>query len=257
MFGRRKRNYIICASHRSGSTLLCEGIRWTWRCGDPKEYLSPTRCVAMFENGDVSTNPEKDYPGYVREIFETKRMDNGVFGLKIMWKHLQRFPGKMDIPCAQRDHRRLARALRTTFGPTRYIWSRREDKVKQAISFVKAKQTGLFTHQQLESITPDEAALEFDFDAVDELVQRFENEEKEWETFFSINKIKPLTVTYEEFAPNYDSTIENALRHIGVYEKGMEIPQPKRNKKLADKTSKAWRQLYLDEREKRAIQKSA
>ena len=28
-----------------------------------------------------------------------------------------------------------------------------------------------------------------------------------WETFFSINRIRPLTITYEEFAPNYDATL--------------------------------------------------
>ena len=244
MFGRRKKNYIICASHRSGSTLLCEGIRWTWRCGDPKEYLSPTRCLALFESGEVKTDPDSDFPGYVREIFETKRMDNGVFGLKIMWKHLQKFPGRMGIPCAQRDHRRLARTLRSTFGDTRFIWSRREDKVRQAISFLKAKQTGLFTHQQLGAITPDDDALEFDFDTIHELATRFQHEEDEWKTFFAANRIKPLTVTYESFAPDFEDTITRTLKHIGVYDKSLQIPAPKRNKKLADTTSESWFQLY-------------
>jgi LPS sulfotransferase NodH len=252
MFWRRKKDYIICASHRSGSTLLCEGVRWTWRCGDPKEYLSPTRSVAMFEKEEIATDPVADFPGYVREVFETKRMENGVFGMKIMWKHLQKFPQRMEIPCAMRDHRRLARVLRSSFGPARYIWSRREDKVRQAISFLKAKQTRLFTHQQRAlGGHLDETALEFDFDAISALVTRLEREEEEWKTFFDLNGITPLIVTYEDFAPDYEETIKGCLKHIGVYEESLEIAAPNRNQKLADPVSETWVRLYGEEKAKR------
>lgn len=250
----RKKTYVICASHRSGSTLLCEGMRWTWRCGDPKEYISPTRSVALFENGQVRTDCREDYQGYIDELLRTKRSDNGVFGIKVMWKHLQKLPRNTDIPCAMQDHRRLARTLQTVFGKSYFLWSRRENKAQQAISFLKAKQTGFFTHQQEaqgERVAEREN-LAYDFDAIHSLAQRFEEEEEHWQTLFRLAKIKPLVITYEEIASNYQSEVERALRHIRVWDKSIEIAPPKRNQKLADTTSSDWYERYQNDLKKKA-----
>ena len=221
-------------------------MRWTWRCGDPKEYLSPTRSTALYQRGDVKSDPAANYPGYIDELLRTTRTDNGVFGVKIMWKHLQKLPRNMDIPCAMQDHKHLARAVRTVFGRSYFLWSRREDKAKQAISFVKAKQTGFFTHQQgaQGERAPDKARLEFDFDAIHALVQRFEDEEAHWEKFFRLGRIRPLVVTYEDIASDYSGQVEKALRHVGVWDKSCEIQPPRRNQKLADQTSAEWLERY-------------
>lgn len=245
----RKKTYIICASHRSGSTLLCEGMRWTWRCGNPKEYLSPVHCVDLHERGDVETDPQKDFPGYIDELLRTRRSENGVFGIKIMWRHLRQFPRRMDIPCAMQDHRRLARSLRQVFGRSHFIWSRREDKVAQAISFLKAKQTGLFTHQQAAEgqRQADEAKLAYDFQAIDSLVERLEDEERQWRKIFQLGRIRPLTINYEDIASDYPGEVERALRHIGVWNRKCEIRKPERNRKLADATTAEWHRRYSAE----------
>lgn len=245
----RKNIFIICASHRSGSTLLCEGMRWTWRCGDPKEYLSPVHSVALHDRGDVAADPDKDFPGYVDELLRTRRSDNGMFGIKIMWKHLRQLPRKMSIPCAMRDHQRLARTLRQTFGRSHFIWSRREDKTAQAISFLKAKQTGLFTHQQEAQgqRKADRSKLAYNFGAIDTLVRRLEDEERQWQTFFELGKIRPLTINYEDIAADYTGEVERALRHVRVWGKGCEIRKPERNRKLADETTALWHQRYQED----------
>jgi LPS sulfotransferase NodH len=237
-------DYIICASHRSGSTLLCEGLRWTWLCGDPREYLSPTRSLAIHQKGETEADPQADFAAYAREIHRTKRTENGVFGLKIMWKHLQTYPARTGRSVDTGDHRGLGRALREDFGRTRFIWSRREDKVRQAVSFLKAKQTGLFTHQQLSSLSPDEAALHFDFEAVDALVRRLQREDNHWQRFFTKNRLKPHTVTYEEFAERFEATITECLEHLGIDPAQARIQPPQRNQKLADPLTDAWLDLY-------------
>ncbi len=247
----RKRTFIICASHRSGSTLLCEGMRWTWRCGDPKEYLSPVHSVALYQRGDISVDPEQDFPGYIEELMRCQRSENGMFGLKIMWKHLQKLPRKCDIPCAMSDHRRLARSLQKIFGRSHFIWSRRENKTKQAISFLKAKQTGLFTHQQMAQgdRQPDRSRLDYDFDAIQSLVHRFEAEEEHWKKVFKLGRIRPLIITYENIAKDYRGEVERALRHVGVWGNDCEIKQPDRNRKLADDTTAEWYHRYLEDSE--------
>ncbi len=244
------RNYVICASHRSGSTLLCEGLRRTWHCGDPREYLSPTRSVAVFEKGEVKIDPREDFPGYLCDVLTTMRTPNGVFGLKVMWKHVRQFPRRMDLPIAMKDHRRIARSLRQTFQPAVFIWCRREDKIRQAVSLVKAKKTRLFTHQQrigLPDKEPDEPPP-FNFDEIDAAVKRFEDEEREWQTFFEAGRIDPLVFTYETFTADFVHHIEKALHHIGLDPAGLTVESPKHNQPLADETNEAWRRRYLQER---------
>jgi LPS sulfotransferase NodH len=245
-------DYIICASHRSGSTLLCEGLRWTWLCGDPREYLSPTRSRAIHRQGETAADPDRDFTGYLRQITRDKRTENGVFGLKLMWKHLQTLPERLGQGVDRGDHRGLHRVLRREFGKTRFLWSRREDKVRQAISFLKAKQTGLFTHQQLSRLTPDEAALHFDFETVDALVRRLRREEDHWQRFFRKNGIKPLVITYEAFTEQYEQGVRQCLEHLGLDPQIAEIRPPQRNRKLADPLTDAWVELYQQARQKQA-----
>jgi LPS sulfotransferase NodH len=161
-----------------------------------------------------------------------------------MWKHLRDYPARMGRAVDKGDHRALGRALREDFGSTRFIWSRRENKVRQAISFLKAKQTGLFTHQQLSSMSPDEAALQFDFEALDSLVRRLRREDEHWQRFFTKNRIKPFVVTYEDFAGNFEQTISDCLKHLGINPAQAAIQPPKRNRQLADPITDKWVELY-------------
>ncbi len=236
MLGRGKKNYLICSSHRAGSSLLREAIRRSASCGDPAPFLSPHYALDLFESARVTSHPGSDFPAYFREVLAAQLSKNSPFGLTATWQNLEDFPLRMGAPCAAADHRQLARTLLAHLGPTRFIWCRREDKVRQAISFLKAKQSHLH---------PIPHPLRFDFPSLHALAARFQHEELTWQTFFKTNRIRPLVVTYESFAPDFHLTISRTLKFLGA--RRSPVPDPIPNKPPADSTSDTWFRLYHEE----------
>jgi LPS sulfotransferase NodH len=73
-----KFSYIICATPRSGSYLLCEALRNTGVAGQPTEYVSPT-----FESYWAAKWGTQTYREYLNKVLEVGTSANGVFGLKV------------------------------------------------------------------------------------------------------------------------------------------------------------------------------
>ena len=127
------RNYLVCATHRSGSNLVCQALWHTDLCGRPQEFFSPTRAEHIASEHQLASDPATDYPAYLAELIRSRQTENGVFGGKIMWAHLKHFRAATlgDQPDSTPD----AQLLRQHFGDDlRCIWARREDKLRQEIS---------------------------------------------------------------------------------------------------------------------------
>ncbi len=89
--------------------------------------------------------------------------------------------------------------------------------------------------------------LKFDFKEIRKNKERLEEEERCWEKFFKVNKIRPLIVTYEDFVSDYAGTIKAALAHLDLSEEECEIASPKKNKRLADGLNQEWYRLYREQ----------
>ncbi len=75
---------MICATPRSGSTLLCEALQDTGVAGKPDEYFGPMHVPRWRDQWQVSA------VDYVDQVLEHGSTANGVFGVKIMklyWQH--------------------------------------------------------------------------------------------------------------------------------------------------------------------------
>jgi LPS sulfotransferase NodH len=98
-----ERAYLVCATPRSGSTLLCELLKGTGVAGRPAEYFETLRSTGFprqprqYFQGvpEVQTLlPEVD-PGTPERQFAWDAVlragttPNGVFGAKVMWSHLE------------------------------------------------------------------------------------------------------------------------------------------------------------------------
>lgn len=128
------RNYLICATQRCGSTLLCEWFDQSGVLGHPNEYL------LLWEQYS-----DRQEPGFwelvVQETLDRGRGDNGVFGCKVMANQ---------FPRAVQWLRRVDRARELgdwqvgclAFGDPEVIWVRRRDRVRQAVSRYISLQTG-------------------------------------------------------------------------------------------------------------------
>jgi LPS sulfotransferase NodH len=163
----------MCATPRSGSTLVCQALKATGVAGRPEEYFEalrhsgrPRRPEEYFGGMDdrsvldhlgertVGDDPQPRSPLWSRAAYdryldwamETGTTDNGVFGAKLMWGYFEDFvsllrnvPSYRDVP--------LEDLMTTVFPEVTFIRVVRANKIRQAVSLWKAVQTATWREQ--------------------------------------------------------------------------------------------------------------
>lgn len=217
-------SYMICSMQRSGSTLLSHMLSNTMLAGVPFEYLRQDIVERLKLRWEIET-----FDGYLRELALRKTSANGVFGLKVQWNQYA-------LAVDGRDPTGL-------FPDLRFIHLRREDRVRQAVSWVKALQTGHWLAVGDRGAGPPE----FDRAPIDRLIRRIAQADASWEQLFTRFGITPYRLTYEELAAAPIPEIRKVLAFIGV-----QLPddfrfEPPALKQQADKLTEEWVARYLEE----------
>jgi trehalose 2-sulfotransferase len=267
---RPERSYLVCATPRSGSTLLCRTLADLGVAGVPEEYFearvdtgAPRRpsdhlrgandlyLPALLGSDEPPEPPPysalpagETYREHLRRTFERGTTPNGVFGAKIMWTHLEDF-----LPLARRlpelEGAPLGVVLRSLFGDARYVWVSRRDGVRQAASLWRAIQTQAWRAGQDDA--PD-ARPRYSFAAIDHLRHRLAGHERAWLRCFAHEGIEPLRLWYEDVAADLAGTAARVLRHIDVPLASIgELRAPTRRQ--ADELSDEWVERYVRERD--------
>ena len=112
---------MICATPRSGSTLLCEALRNTGLAGNPDEYFHVDRWSEKW-----GTSSEKDY---LEKVLEHAKGDNGVWGIKVMRLYWQNFTNLLQRAIGTEDLSDIE-LLNACFPNLHFIWMTRRDKVR-------------------------------------------------------------------------------------------------------------------------------
>jgi trehalose 2-sulfotransferase len=254
-------SYLVCATQRSGSTLLCELLRATEVAGVPDEYFESLRETGLprqpgqyFEDLSVHGIAERvtptvpgrpEQPGefelWFRYVLQRGTSSNGVFGAKMMWNYLDDFklrmaelPGLGDLPFNGR--------LDAVFPRLKIIFIRRRDKVAQAVSLWKAIQTRQWrteSESASDEVDSDEAPnVEYDYRAIEYLRNELHRWDANWEDWFHATGREPIRVFYDEFTVSRAATIGRILDQLGI-----DPPEPEGKKPLqrqADDLSKDW-----------------
>ncbi len=238
--------YLVLATPRSGSTLLGQALNATNLAGDPREHFGHK--MAFWANKWGTTT----LAGFVDCLMRERSTDNGVFGAKLLYAHLLHLermartePGFAELP--------LPAILAELFPDLHYVRITRRDKVRQAISYWKAKETGVWGRDRPRQgrsaqgrrlavkgsrRTGKEAA--FDYAGIDALLGTILDEEAGIERFFRDAAIAPIHVVYEEFVERYEETTRELLRFLGIEPPSdLDLGQP-RTVKLADDKTEAW-----------------
>lgn len=234
--------YFVCATPRTGSTLLFEELLQTGVAGRPDEYFDDRRWVQlpMMERLGI-----KNDRVYFRDILRVATTANGVCGLKMHWHQMETLKEKIlcqaCLPTRDLDRLSIYDALHLGFRELRFIWLRRRNRVAQAISLWIASETRVW-HQR-HGVAPREKIVHYDYEAIDQLIRRIDRYEAHWESFFRRNGINPLMVVYEDFSENTVETVAAVLQHIGVRN-----TQPLRARsrlvKQSDDRSRMWEDFY-------------
>jgi LPS sulfotransferase NodH len=234
------RAYIICSTQRSGSTYFCRLLASTGVAGNPQEYFearaetgSPPHpgyfLAGLSRTGagirdDVRPTDAPEYSdlrafdgweGHLERTFRLGTSANGVFGAKLMWNQL---PDLEQHASALPEFAGLDRSelLDRLLGHPTYVWLRRRDKVRQAISLWRALQTRTWraTHPAEERERP---ALPYSFRGIEHLRRRLSADDEAWGRFFLHSLIDPLELVYEDdVSPDPAGAVARVLALIGV-----------------------------------------
>jgi trehalose 2-sulfotransferase len=254
-------SYMVCATQRSGSTLLCELLRATDVAGAPDEYFEGLRETGLprqprqyFEDPSVQDIAERltptvpghpEQPGefepWFRYVLHRGSTLNGVFGAKMMWNYLDDFklrmaelPGLGDLSFNER--------LEAVFPRLKIIFMRRRDKVAQAVSLWKAIQTQQWrteSESDSEQLEADERpGVEYDYRAIEHLLNELHRWDARWEDWFHATGRQPIRVFYDEFTVSRAATIGRVLDALGIDPPAPQGKKPMRRQ--ADDRSRDW-----------------
>jgi trehalose 2-sulfotransferase len=256
-------SYLVCATPRSGSTLLCEGLKATGVAGRPEEYFEARAATgrpprpedylrglhdaAALDLVGGAGDPEppsysslagiSSYAEHLERVRGWGTTPNGVFGAKLMWDHLD-------------ELRALVRRapplelLAELFDRPRFVWVRRGDVVRQAVSLWRALQTQSWRDDSTAAAAPRAPATpRYCFAALRHLVARLTEHDRRWATLLSVADAPVLEVTYEELTADLRGAIRRTLEHIGVPppDPAPELPRMRRQ---SDELSESWVAAY-------------
>ena len=143
-------SYLVAATQRSGSTLLCRSLADTGVAGRAEEYFlcGPPDAFppgwTFWEDGLFAQGHDNlDREGYLELVFELGTTTNGVFGAKLMWNNV---PWVLDKLWQLPRFRGLDRAatLQALFPNLHVVHLVRRDRVRQAVSWARAAQEGVW-----------------------------------------------------------------------------------------------------------------
>jgi len=232
--------YLICATPRSGSYLLCEALTNTGLAGRPTEFfaLGPEQTFLTYWG-----LTEKEYDQYLTRVLHLGTTSNGVFGAKLIWLTLPLVLTKFrTLPgCAALEEAEL---FSTLFPGLQYISITRRDKVRQAISYARAIQTSEWVRVRDQPVWAREPV--FDPCLIDRQLHEIEREEQDMHQFFTRHHIQPFQVVYEEFVSAYEETAKEILHFLSVPFTEPLIFGERHIVRQADAQSEEWLQRYQE-----------
>ncbi|MEN9506952.1 MAG: hypothetical protein RI958_2878 [Actinomycetota bacterium] len=252
--GGVRRVIVVAASPRTGSSLLSEALSATGVAGAPQEYINPSILLRdPFGVGPVRWSVRGRLGRVRRRVVGDPRWDRPVperftraSVVSILDNVGQRWvsgDGVLSIKVMWGDYRRmmLDRGLDMSVwgAPVSWVWIRRDDRVRQAVSWSRALQTGAWAGRGSGAST----GPVYDRRLIEACVRMADTDEAGWREHFSAWQGEPpLAVTYEALSGEYEATMSRVFDHLGV--RGVAVPAPPLER-MADELSEQWVTQFL------------
>ncbi|MFC5161784.1 Stf0 family sulfotransferase [Nonomuraea angiospora] len=239
-------SYFVCATPRTGSSLLLGLLASTGVAGRPQAYFREPD--EQLWAGRWGLTAAAGYGEFVRAALAAGRTENGVFGAKLMWGTLDHVVGRLGPVhpgLAGQDVRLLERA----FGRTRFVYLRRDDVLAQAVSWSRAEQTGAwYVGGSGEIGGAEPSGREPGYDAVEigALIERIDEHNAAWERWFASCGVRPHRVRYEDLDADPAGVTREILGFLGL-----DLPPGRAivagHRRQADELNAAWIERYRRE----------
>lgn len=243
--------YMICTSPRSGSTLLCKLLAATGVAGKPGSLFHEPSLSEWLDYYGLQNDQASSEANLLEAVFEAAlnkgRGGTPLFGLRMQRRSFPYFCTQLKKlhPGLRDDVRRIEAA----FGRTLFIHLTREDKLAQAVSFVKADQSGLWHKapdgRELERLSEHREPV---YDAA--LIGRQMNEmtayDRDWEAWFRSQGLEPLRITYDALSRDPEAQLLRLFKRLKLdpdAAKGIAPPVAR----LSDAVNRDWMERYRAE----------
>ena len=244
-------SYIICATPRCGSTLLCDLLHDTGVAGNPHSFFRREDFAEWAEEFNVPVAEWPDHQAFDQSYLEAAvKYGTGttqLFGMRLMWESLGDLSFRLEnlFPGLPGDSARFQAA----FGLPVYLHLSREDKVAQAVSRCKAQQTGLW-HVDADGTERERIKAggtpSYDGKELAKLLTELEDHDAAWARWFTRQGLVPVSITYEMLSSDPQATLALVLSALGQDETIAETVEP-RTARLADKESREWADRFRAE----------
>lgn len=241
------KSYILCTSPRSGSTLLCRLLRETGVAGWPGSHFHEPTLQGWCD--DYGLKAGRDERATVQAVFEAARAKGtagrGMFALRLQGQSLAHFCARLQQlqPDAASERDRFERQ----FGKTLFVYLNREDKLAQAVSYVKAQQSGLWHKasdgREIERLSPPQDPI-YDADRIAQQLQLFQQMDQDWQQWFSEAGITPFHISYSALSRDPYQSLNQLLNELNLPEVPAGEPPVAR---LSDAVNQAWIERFLAE----------
>jgi len=230
-------SFIILATPRSGSTFVAEKFGITGLCGNLREWLQSDLLEKV--RIDHCLDRSVELPLLIKTLVKSEADENKRFGLKLMWetwgdyhiKELHTFPQYHDASSVQ--------IFLDLFPSPLFVIVERNNKVKQAISYLKAQQSNLW--EMKNDIMPfPEDLLVFDYHQILTTVKWMELHSQKWRDFSLATKRPVAIINYEDFVPNYQEDVSLTLKMFGFNEDIQVSKTEKIVQRMSDNINSSW-----------------
>ncbi|WP_043673625.1 Stf0 family sulfotransferase [Streptomyces xylophagus] len=215
-------SYFICATPRTGSSLLLGLLDSTGVAGHPQAYFRSPDEVAWAERWGIAHAPQGalDYGDFVRAALVAGRTGNGVFGAKLMWGTHAELASRLAglHPELAGDELRL---LEREFGTRlRFVQLWRDDTLAQAVSWLRAEQTGVWFVGGRGEISGGQGSADgrprFDRDALTRILRTIDEHNTGWERWFEGYGVQPHRIRYEDLSADPEAVTLRVLDFLGL-----------------------------------------
>jgi LPS sulfotransferase NodH len=216
---------IIASTPRSGSHMLGHALYATGCFGFPLEYAHPGNLTQWEKRLGTAGVDET-----LHEIRRRRTSHNGVFGIKIHYSHIREFGGFEQV--------------KAFFPDAYYVFLRREDALKQAVSYVMARQTGVWISGQ----PTDTAKVRYDFDAIDSHLKKTLRENAAWRYLLVANGCKCVEMNFSAMVKDLPAAVRKVGDFMGVEVPSEKIPVQSLTQRQDGTLGAEWMKRYLEDK---------
>lgn len=249
-------DYLVCATQRSGSTLLVESLAATGVAGRPQEFFQylpssslspqPREWFAGIDDPSLTGLLDPTDPGTVdtrtaeqwrEDVLREGRTANGVWGGKLMWNQTPLLISRTRT--ASGSLRTAIRSLFDGADPV-YVHVHRPDLVSQAVSMWRAVQTRVWRDDPDHDRDRDAQAV-YRAEGIAHLAGILQWQERAWRSWFAAESIEPLDIDFGELVADPRKTTARVLEAVG---QDPHSAPPPPLKPQSNSRSKEWAERY-------------